>query len=141
MTYTPPGQEPQQPYSAPAQQPYSASAQSSYSAPQTSYSTPQYSVGQSYAGYAAPKAKSDSTTLSLWALITALSGILLPIGLNSLAAVGLGIAGLVKENSKGMSITGLALGGFQLLIGLPVFWIGVFTLIPIIAFANSGYSY
>jgi hypothetical protein len=134
MTYTPPGQEPQQPS-------YSAPQQSGYSTPQSSYSTPQYSVGQpSYSGYAAPKPKSDKKTFSLWAMIAALSGIILPIGLNSLAAIGLGIAGLVKENAKGMSITGLALGGLQLLVTLPIFWFGVVPILGAwIAYASYGY--
>lgn len=132
MTYTPPGQEPQQPS-------YSTPQQPAYSAPQQSYSTPQYDVGQqSYAGYAAPKPKSDKRTLGLWAMILGLSGLLIPLWINNAAAVGLGIAGLVKENSKAMSITGLVSGGVGLLIWAPVVW---FVIVPIVAFALFAGAY
>jgi hypothetical protein len=118
MTYTPPGQEPQQP---------------SYSTPQQSgYSTPQYSVGQqSYSGYAAPAPKSDKKTFGLWALILGLSGFLLPFFINSIAAIALGIVGLLKENSKGMSITGIVTGAINLLIWGPIVW---FVIVPGIIF-------
>lgn len=117
MTYTPPGQEPQQPqqpsYSTPAQQP-------SYAAPQSSYSTPQH--GQNpYAGYAAPKPKSDKKTLGLWGMILGLSGLLIPLYINNIAAIALGIVGLIKENSKGMSITAIVSGAIGL-IWAPFAW-------------------
>ena len=125
MTYTPPGQEPQQP---------------SYSAPQQSgYATPQYSVGQqSYSGYAAPAPKSDKKTFGLWALILGLSGLLIPLFINNLAAVGLGIAGLLKENSKGMSITGIVSGAIGFIWGF-IFWPLALTAI-FLAIGAAAYS-
>lgn len=128
MTYTPPGQEPQQP-----QQP-------SYSAPQQSgYATPQYSVGQqSYAGYAQPKPKSDKKTFGLWGMILGLSGLLIPLFINNIAAIALGIVGLVKENSKGMSITAIVSGAIGL-IWAPFAWTIAFGLI--IFFAAGGAYY
>ncbi|MFC7432860.1 MULTISPECIES: hypothetical protein [unclassified Agrococcus] len=127
MTYTPGGQEPQQP-----QQP-------AYSAPQQSYSTPQYDVGQqSYSGYAAPRPKSDKRTLGLWATILGLSGLLIPLFVNNLAAVGLGIAGLVKENSKATSITGIVSGGIGFIWAF-AFWPLVLTAI-FLAIGAATYS-
>ncbi|QCR18373.1 DUF4190 domain-containing protein [Agrococcus sp. SGAir0287] len=135
MTYTPPGQEPQQP-----QQPaYSSPDQSSYAAPQASYATPQY--GQNpYAGYAAstPRPKSDKKTFGLWSMILGLSGLLLPFFVNNLAAIVLGIFGLIRENSKGMSITGLVSGGVGLLIWAPIVW---FVIVPFIAILALGAAY
>lgn len=133
MTYTPPGQEPQQP-----QQPsYSTPEQPAYSAPQSSYASPQY--GQNpYAGYAAPKPKSDKKTFGLWSMILGLSGLLIPLFINNIAAIALGIVGLIKENSKGMSITGLVSGGIGLLIWAPIVW---FVILPLIGLAILGAAY
>ena len=129
MTYTPPGQEPQQPS-------YSTPEQPTYAAPQ-SYATPQY--GQNpYAGYAAPKPKSDKKTFGLWSMILGLSGLLIPLFINNIAAIALGIVGLIKENSKGMSITGLVSGGVGLLIWAPIVW---FVIVPLIGLAILGASY
>ncbi len=132
MTYTPPGQEPQQPS-------YSTPAQPAYSAPQSSYATPQYGQNQ-YAGYGAPKPKSDKKTFGLWGMILGLSGLLLPLFINNIAAIALGIVGLIKENSKGMSITAIVSGGIGLLVWAPIVW---FLIIPgaVIWFAYlaSGY--
>lgn len=133
MTYTPPGQEPQQPS-------YSTPQQPAYSAPQSSYSTPQY--GQNpYAGYAAPKPKSDKKTFGLWAMILGLSGLLIPLFVNNIAAIALGIVGLLKENSKGMSITGLVTGGIGLLIWAPIVWFVIVPAIAIFAIAGASYGY
>lgn len=132
MTYTPPGQEPQQPS-------YSTPQQPAYSAPQSSYATPQYGQNQ-YAGYAQPKPKSDKKTFGLWSMILGLSGLLIPLFINNIAAIALGIVGLLKENSKGMSITGVVSGGIGLLIWAPIVW---FVIVPGIilwaAYAASGY--
>ena len=142
MTYTPPGQEPQQPqqpsYSSPDQSSY-ATPQASYGAPQSSYATPQYAQNQ-YAGYAAsaPKPKSDKKTLGLWAMILGLSGLLIPLFINNLAAVGLGIFGLIRENSKGMSITGIVSGAIGFLWGF-FFWPIVITLVIFAGYAATGY--
>ncbi|SDH69651.1 DUF4190 domain-containing protein [Agrococcus jejuensis] len=130
MTYTPPGQEPQQPS-------YSTPEQPAYSAPQSSYATPQYGQNQ-YAGYAQPKPKSDKKTFGLWSMILGLSGLLIPLFINNIAAIALGIVGLIKENSKGMSITGLVSGGIGLLIWAPIVW---FVIVPLIVIAAVGASY
>lgn len=108
---TPYGQQPQ-PYQQPAyQQP-------------VPYGTPQYDVGQQQYAYAPAYAnqRSPTTTFGLWALILGLSGFLLPIGLNSIAAIVLGIVGIVKEQRRGMSIAGLSIGAFVLFVYIPVIW-------------------
>lgn len=131
MTYTPPGQEPQQPA-------YSAPDQSSYAAPQASYSTPQY--GQNpYGGYAAAKPKSDKKTFGLWGMILGLSGLILPLFINNIAAIALGIVGLIKENSKGMSITAIVSGAVGI-IWAPFAWTLVAGLI-IFAIAGTSTTY
>lgn len=130
MTYTPPGQEPQQPS-------YSTPEQPASSAPQSTYAAPQY--GQNpYAGYAAPKPKSDKKTFGLWSMILGLSGLLIPLFINNIAAIALGIVGLVKENSKGMSITGLVSGSVGFIWAF-IFWPLVLTAI-FLAIGAASYS-
>ena len=72
--------------------------------------------------YAQPVPRSPKTTFGMWALILGLSGFLLPFGLNSIAAIVLGIVGIVKEQRRGMSIAGLSIGAFVLLIYTPIIW-------------------
>lgn len=67
-------------------------------------------------------ARRATTTLGTWSLILALSGFLIPIGLNSIAAIILGVMGIVQEQRRGMSIAGLSIGGFVLLIYIPFVW-------------------
>ena len=88
------------------------------------YAPQQYAVGQQYAyGAAYPRPpRSPKTTLGMWALIVGLSGFLLPIGINSIAAIVLGIIGIVKEERRGMSIAGLSIGAFVLFVYLPLIW-------------------
>lgn len=88
------------------------------------YGSPYYDVGQQQYAYAAAYGtpRSPKTTFGMWALILGLSGFLLPIGLNSIAAIVLGIVGIVKEQRRGMSIAGLSIGAFVLVIYLPFIW-------------------
>lgn len=109
------------PYDTPYGQP--GSQPTPYQQP-ASYGSPQHQIGQqqyAYAYVAAPL-RSPTTTFGMWALILGLSGFLLPIGLNSIAAIALGIVGIVKEQRRGMSIAGLSIGGFVLFIYLPFIW-------------------
>ncbi|SDH69684.1 DUF4190 domain-containing protein [Agrococcus jejuensis] len=88
------------------------------------YGSPQHQIGQQPYAYAAAYAtpRSPKTTFGTWALILGLSGFLLPIGLNSIAAIALGIVGIVKEQRRGMSIAGLSIGAFVLFIYMPFIW-------------------
>ncbi|QCR18374.1 DUF4190 domain-containing protein [Agrococcus sp. SGAir0287] len=74
-----------------------------------------------YAG-AYPAPRSPKTTLGMWSLILGISGFLVPIGINSVAAIVLGIVGIVKEQRRGLSIAGLSVGAFVLLIYTPFIW-------------------
>ncbi|WP_306233124.1 hypothetical protein [Agrococcus beijingensis] len=114
MTYTPPEQPAQQG----GYQPYeTASTQ--------------------YGGYAAAPA-STKKTLSMWGLILGISGIVIPIFVNSIAGAVLAGIGLAKEPAaKTMAIWGLVLSvlGF---IWAFIFWPIVFTVIALAAFSESG---
>ncbi len=99
--------------SGPQQQPYQQSAP---------YGSPQFDMRQQQYAYAAAYAtpRSPKTTFGMWALILGLSGFLLPVGVNSLAAIAFGIVGIVKEQRRGMSIAGLSIGAFVVLVWMPL---------------------
>lgn len=87
------------------------------------YGAQPYGLVQQHAYAAAyPAPRSPKTTFGTWALILGLSGFLLPVGLNSIAAIVLGIVGIVREQRRGMSIAGLSIGAFVLFVYLPFVW-------------------
>lgn len=96
--------------------------------------TQQYDLGQQqYAAsamYGTPP-RSPRTTLGTWALILGISGFLIPIGLNSIAAIVLGIMGIVKEQRRGMPIAGLSIGAFVLVFYMPFIWSVLFALLSL----------
>lgn len=106
--------------------------------------TPSYGnpANQTYSTYGTgPKPKSDKKTFGLWALILGISAIVIPIGLNGVAGIALGIVGLIKENSKGMSITGIVLGGVGAFIWAPIFWAAVVPGIVFLLFGGASLFY
>lgn len=107
-----------------------------------SYGTPSYGnpATSGYSSYAAPKPKSDKKTFGLWALILGISSIIIPLGLNGLAGVALGIVGLIKENSKGMSITGIVTGALGFIWSF-FFWPLIITLVTFWIVGSSAYYY
>lgn len=133
MTYTPPPSDPNAGqaggYSQPASTPqYSTYGQGSYGDPSSNYST----------AYTGAKPKSDKKTFGLWALILGISSIIIPLGLNGVAGIALGIVGLIKENSKGMSITGIVTGAIGL-IWAPIAWTLLAGLLTYWALAATTY--
>jgi cytochrome d ubiquinol oxidase subunit I len=78
-----------------------------------------------------------SLKFGLWAMILGISGLIIPLFINNIAAVALGVVGLIKENSKGMSITGIVTGAIGFIWAF-IFWPLVVTAI---AFAIAAASY
>ena len=110
---------------SPYDTPYGRQQPSAFPQPQPApYAGQHDDIGQQQYAYAAQYAtpRSPRTTFGMWSLILGLSGFLLPLGLNSIAAIVLGIVGIVKEQRRGMSIAGLSVGAFVLLIYTPFIW-------------------
>lgn len=85
-----------------------------------------------------PGPVNEKRTFGMWSLWLGIAGLIIPIGLISLAALVFGIVALVKEpRAKVLGIWGVVLGGLGLIWTL-IFWS---VIVPLIILFGLGAAY